>query len=192
MSLTEAVIEGTIQPDGTLVLDEPTNDLDIETLALLEELLVDFEGTVLVVSHDREFLDNVATSTLAIGPDGVVEEFVGGWSDWKRQDLARQEVKAKEAAKRPVQMGPMMPVAAAEKPRRKLSFKENQELLALPKRIEQLEAEQLTLVESMGTADFYRRAPGEIAATKAKQTELETMLAQTYARWEELAGLAEG
>jgi ATP-binding cassette subfamily F protein uup len=73
------------RPGNVLVLDEPTNDLDIETLALLEELLVDFEGTVLVVSHDREFLDNVATSTLSIDSDGVVEDFVGGWSDWRRQ-----------------------------------------------------------------------------------------------------------
>src|SRR5690606_29362828 len=77
------------RPGNVLVLDEPTNDLDVETLSLLEELLVDFEGTVLVVSHDREFLDNVADSVLAIGPDGVVEEFVGGWSDWKRQQDER-------------------------------------------------------------------------------------------------------
>src|SRR5690606_25812633 len=119
------------RPGNVLVLDEPTNDLDIETLSLLEELLVEFEGTVLVVSHDREFLDNVATSTLAIGVDGVVEEFVGGWSDWKRQ---HDERVARQAAARPAagakpqgegkQGGGQPAAAAAPAARKKLSFKE--------------------------------------------------------------------
>src|SRR5690606_29371124 len=119
------------RPGNVLVLDEPTNDLDIETLTLLEELLVEFEGTVLVVSHDREFLDNVATSTLAIGVDGVVEEFVGGWSDWKRQ---HDERVARQAAARPAagakpqgegkQGGGQPAAAAAPAARKKLSFKE--------------------------------------------------------------------
>ena len=175
------------RPGNVLVLDEPTNDLDVETLTLLEELLVDFEGTVLVVSHDREFLDNVATSVLAIGADGAVEEFIGGWSDWKRQDTVRQEaLKAKESA-RPADRSLRPESSNTVKPR-KLSFKEIKEREELPKRIEALEAEQAAWVESMGTAEFYRQGPADIAAARAKQEELERELAKAYARWEELEG----
>ncbi len=173
------------RPGNVLVLDEPTNDLDVETLTLLEELLVDFEGAVLVVSHDREFLDNVATSVLAIGANGAVEEFVGGWSDWKRQDAVRQEAAKTQIAARPPERSSRPEIASPAKPR-KLSFKETQEREALPKRIETLEAEQAALVETMGTAEFYRQGPTEITAAKAKQEELDRALAKAYARWEEL------
>jgi len=177
------------RPGNVLVLDEPTNDLDIETLALLEELLVDFEGTVLVVSHDREFLDNVATSTLSIGPDGVVEDFVGGWSDWRRQHeerLAREEAK-KKAAKSTA------PAAKAETPaaaKRKLSFKEQKEFEALPKKIEELEAAIAKGVEAMGSPEYYKQGPAELAAANAKQAGLDADLAAAYARWEELGEMA--
>jgi ATP-binding cassette subfamily F protein uup len=180
------------RPGNVLVLDEPTNDLDIETLALLEELLVEFEGTVLVVSHDREFLDNVATSTLAIGPDGVVEDFVGGWSDWKRQHEERLERLAREEAARKAK-GAATPVkveAVAGSLKRKLSFKEQKERETLPKRIEELEAAIAAGVEAMGRPEFYKQAPAEIAAANAKQAALDAELAAAYARWEELEELA--
>jgi len=186
------------RPGNVLVLDEPTNDLDVETLSLLEELLVEYAGTVLVVSHDREFLDNVATSVLAIEPGGMVEEFVGGWSDWKRQSDARKEREAKEAAKAAAE-------AAASKSRsgasgsvsvdapkgsqpRKLSFKEQKEFDAMPDRIEALEKEQLALAETMAKPEFYKQGPGPIAAAQARQAEIEAALSSAYARWEELGG----
>ncbi len=193
------------RPGNVLVLDEPTNDLDVETLVLLEELLVDFEGTVLVVSHDREFLDNVATSVLAIGSDGAVEEFVGGWSDWKRQDEARKlsvvtstdstgspqarsatgiKGSIKENVTEPTR--PLSEVEGRGSVKRKLSFKETQEREALPGKIEKLEAGQAAMVEMMGTAEFYRQNPAEIAAARVKQVELEKELETAYKRWEEL------
>ncbi|HLU91179.1 MAG TPA: ATP-binding cassette domain-containing protein [Pedomonas sp.] len=181
------------RPGNVLVLDEPTNDLDIETLSLLEELLVEFEGTVLVVSHDREFLDNVATSTLAIGVDGVVEEFVGGWSDWKRQ---HDERVARQAAARPAagakpqgegkQGGGQPAAAAAPAARKKLSFKEQKEFDALPGKIEELEAAIAAGVEAMSRPDYYRQSPDELAAATARQARLDADLAAAYARWEEL------
>jgi ATP-binding cassette subfamily F protein uup len=182
------------RPGNVLVLDEPTNDLDIETLTLLEELLVEFEGTVLVVSHDREFLDNVATSTLAIDSDGVVEDFVGGWSDWKRQHEERIEKLARAEAVRAQKTRTTEPAtkssAGTSAGKRKLSFKEQKEREELPKKIEELEAEQARLVEMMGTPEFYRQAAAEINAANAKQTALEAELAVAYKRWEELEELA--
>ncbi len=173
------------RPANVLVLDEPTNDLDVETLTLLEELLVEFEGTVLLVSHDREFLDNVADSVLAIGEDGVVEEFVGGWSDWRRQQDAREAKRAAAEAVMPKKAVPSVagkPSASAKK----LSFKEQKEFDGLPARIEALEAEQAELLAAMGTAEFYRKGPAEIQAANARREALEAELAAAYARWEEL------
>ena len=176
------------RPGNVLVLDEPTNDLDIETLALLEELLVEFEGTVLVVSHDREFLDNVATSTLSIGPDGVVEDFVGGWSDWRRQHeerLAREAAaKAKAGNSKSVKTE-----AAPVQAKRKLSFKEQKEREALPKKIEELEAAIAAGVEAMGRPEYYKQGPAELAAANAQQARLDADLAAAYKRWEELEDL---
>jgi ATP-binding cassette subfamily F protein uup len=179
------------RPGNVLVLDEPTNDLDVETLSLLEELLVEFDGTVLVVSHDREFLDNVADSVLAIDSQGAVEEFVGGWSDWRKQQDAR-EAALKAAA----------PAAGGRSPRdaaganavvpakRKLSFKEQKERDALPLKIEKLEAEQAKLVEAMGDPEFYKQGPAALAEANAKQVQLERELAEAYAKWEELEALS--
>jgi ATP-binding cassette subfamily F protein uup len=184
------------RPGNVLVLDEPTNDLDIETLSLLEELLVEFEGTVLVVSHDREFLDNVATSTLAIGPDGVVEDFVGGWSDWKRQHeerigrVAREEAeKAVRTQKQQRQGGPV-PLAQSSSvvspAKRELSFKDQKEREALPGKIEELEAKQAEAVDAMGRPEFYKQSAVEIAAANAAHAALDAELAAAYARWEAL------
>ncbi len=196
------------RPGNVLVLDEPTNDLDVETLALLEEMLVEYSGTVLLVSHDREFLDNVATSVLAIGPGGEVEEFVGGWSDWKRQDMARQErlaaanqaanaqgkgsdssgkSSAGETRAKPAPETDGTSAQESKKPR-KLSFKEQRELDVLPSRIEQLEKEQGELMASMASPEFYKQAPAEITAASERNTAIEAELLQAYARWEELGG----
>jgi ABC transport system ATP-binding/permease protein len=165
---------------NVLVLDEPTNDLDMETLDLLEELLADFGGTVFVVSHDRDFLNRVVTSTLVFEGEGRVEEYVGGYDDWLRQ---RPEPLALEEP----------PKAAKEKlPKerpRKLTFKERQELSELPRRIEALEAEQGQLHGTMADPDFYREAGEKITAAKARLEALEGELEVAYARWGELEAL---
>jgi ABC transport system ATP-binding/permease protein len=179
------------RPGNVLVLDEPTNDLDVETLALLEELLVDYPGTVLVVSHDREFLDNVATSVLAIGEGGVVEEFVGGWSDWKRQSLAREARRLSEAPARNAGAGASTSAAGGDPaaPKlRKLSFKEQKEFDALPGRIEALEGEQAKLLSAIADPDFYKQPAADITAATTRLNALEAELAATYARWEALGG----
>lgn len=186
------------QPGNILVLDEPTNDLDMETLALLEEMLVDFPGTVLVVSHDRDFLDHVAQTTLAIDAEGTVEEFVGGYSDWKRQLEARAaRAAAGDAGKLsgpdPVKAAsPADPSASApEGPAaKKLSFKERKEWEELPGRIETLEREQATLTATLGEPGFYKAGPEEIAKVQARMTALEAELERAYARWAELDGRA--
>jgi len=168
------------KPSNVLVLDEPTNDLDAETLELLESLLVDYGGTVLLVSHDREFLDNVATSVLAFEGDGVFKEYEGGYADWLRSKQSA-ETAAEEAPK------PHAKAAAAAKPK-KLSFKEQKELDALPKRIETLEAEQEGLHASMADPGFFRQDGAKIAEATARLTALQTELAAAYERWEALEG----
>ena len=174
------------RPANVLVLDEPTNDLDAETLDLLEDLLVEFDGTVLLVSHDREFLDNVATSVLAIGPDGRVSEHVGGWSDWKREDDARKAARA--AREKPVTESVTIAPPTADARNRKLSYKETRELEELPGRIEAMESEQAVLGEAMADPSFYRKPPEEIASANARLEALAADIAKAYARWEELGG----
>jgi ATP-binding cassette subfamily F protein uup len=168
------------QPANVLVLDEPTNDLDVETLELLEALVVDFPGTVLLVSHDRAFLDNAVSGVLAFEGEGVVREYVGGYADWLRQ---RPALKAD---------GAEVPTASApprERPRsapRKLSYKEQRELEVLPGRIEALESEQSELHQRMGDPAFFRQQGAAIAEAQARLTELESALTSAYARWEAL------
>ncbi len=183
------------RPGNVLVLDEPTNDLDVETLTLLEELLVDYPGTVLVVSHDREFLDNVATSVLAIGEGGIVDDFVGGWSDWKRQDEARKLRRAEaeaQAAKSAVAKSSSATSKndTTDKPApakaRKLNFKEQKELEALPARIDALEKEQAALIERIATPEFYTQGATAIAETQARQIAVDADLLEAYARWDAL------
>ncbi len=173
------------RPANVLVLDEPTNDLDAETLDLLEEMLVEFEGTVLLVSHDREFLDNVATSVLAIGEGGVVSEHVGGWSDWKREDDARKAARA--LAEKP-KVGSVQAAVQVAPPSRKLSYKESRELEALPGLIEALEGEQSAIGEAMAEPSFYRKSPDEIAVTNKRLDQLAKEIANAYSRWEMLGG----
>jgi ATP-binding cassette subfamily F protein uup len=173
------------RPANVLVLDEPTNDLDAETLELLEELLLDYSGTLLLVSHDREFLNSVVTSTLVLNADGTVGEFVGGYEDWLRQ--TRSEVPALPA-------GPKTPPVRAkpqkERPR-KLSFKEERELTELPERIAVMEDEQAALLKTLADPAFYRDAGSEVARVNERLAGLEQELATTYARWEELETLVE-
>ncbi|GAB2515700.1 ATP-binding cassette domain-containing protein [Lysobacter humi (ex Lee et al. 2017)] len=167
-----------------LVMDEPTNDLDVETLELLEELLGDYPGTLLLVSHDRDFLDNVVTSTLVMEGEGVVGEYVGGYSDWLRQRAApRADSKPKAA---PAAMASASTTAAAPAPKRKLSYKESRELEQLPARIEALEARLALLTEALADPAFYQRDPGMITAHNAEMANAQSELDAAYARWSEL------
>jgi ABC transport system ATP-binding/permease protein len=172
------------RPANVLVLDEPTNDLDLETLELLEAQLVEFPGTLLLVSHDRQFLDNVVTSTLAFEGDGRVEEYVGGYEDWVRQTSADRSpeptfVPTKRATREPRE------VAKSDVPK-KLSYKESKELDALPGRIEVLEEEQRQLNARVASPDFYRDGADAIKTTLARLEEIERELLITYERWHEL------
>ncbi len=168
------------KPSNVLVLDEPTNDLDIETLDLLEEFLMDYTGTVLLVSHDRAFLNNVVTSTLVFEGEGRVNEYVGGYDDWLRQ---RKSV-VTSALKKPAEKKER-PRPVREKPR-KLSFREQKELEALPAKIETLETELNRIHASLGDPNFYREKGDQVNVLKARLEELKAELDETYRRWEEL------
>jgi ABC transport system ATP-binding/permease protein len=162
-----------------LVLDEPTNDLDSETLELLEEMLVDFPGTLLLVSHDRAFLNNVVTSTLVFEADGCVKEFVGGYDDWVRQKTAGASPSNAERPKSERER-------SQAKPSRKLSYKEQRQLEELPQRIETLETEQAQLHQRMAEPAFFRQGGAEIGKVTARLESLETELRTAYERWEAL------
>jgi ATP-binding cassette subfamily F protein uup len=168
------------KPSNVLVMDEPTNDLDIETLELLEELLVDYPGTLLLVSHDREFLNNVVTSTLALEGDGRVKEYAGGYDDWLRQ---RQIEAAPAVEPAPARTKPSLP--PRERPRR-LTYAEQRELECLPERIETLEGQIGELHQAMAAPGYYRQAPAEIVKTSGRLESLEKDLAEAFARWETL------
>jgi ATP-binding cassette subfamily F protein uup len=176
------------QPANLLVLDEPTNDLDADTLDLLEELLIDYTGTVLVVSHDRAFLNNLVTSVLAFEGGGQVNEYVGGYDDWVRQRPAPAALApspAKPAADKPA---PAKPAPARPK---KLSYKEQKELESLPASIEKLEADIAALNTEMGKPEFYQQPKDAITQSQARLAEMEQALETAYARWEELEALRE-
>ena len=181
------------RPANLLVMDEPTNDLDIDTLELLEDLLLDYNGTLLLVSHDREFLNNLVTSTISLDGKGNTSEYVGGYDDWIRQskalEKAAEELKANKAQAKPDKA---ISLEGSETPRR-LSYKEQkaleaqkQELAELPARIEALEVEQLKISTQMAAPAFYQGDAEVIAKTAARLKELEEVLAGCYARWEEL------
>jgi len=187
-------------PANVLVLDEPTNDLDIDTLELLEQLLQDYEGTVFLVSHDRRFLDNVVTSTIAWegdaafgGRPGLWREYEGGYEDWRRQrergrvalaaPAARAQAPADPAAARATRTAPM---------RTKLGYKEQRELDGLPARIDALEAEQKALDAQLADAGFFVRAPHEAAAAAARHAAIEDELMACLERWEALSQVAGG
>ena len=173
------------KPANLLVLDEPTNDLDMETLELLEELLIEYEGTVLLVSHDRTFLDNVVTSTLVFEGDGRVEEYVGGYSDW-----LRHRAKLAAAAKPVAVAKSSKPVAAGATPKPlKLGFKAARELERAPAQIEALETEQAELVARISQPAFYQSDAAEQARVHERVSELIRELEPAYARWAELEAL---
>jgi ABC transport system ATP-binding/permease protein len=171
-------------PANLLVLDEPTNDLDSETLELLEERLVAYEGTVLLVSHDRAFLNNVVTSTLVF-EGSQLREYVGGYDDWVRQRAATALPERPPAAGRPQSTPTAAAAAASEKPK-KLSFKEQRELDQLPALIERLETEIAALHDEMAASEFYKQPADAIAAKAKRLQDCETQLAAAFARWEEL------
>ncbi|PYR28668.1 MAG: ABC transporter ATP-binding protein [Acidobacteria bacterium] len=171
------------RPVNVLVLDEPTNDLDIETLELLEAQLVEWPGTLLLVSHDRTFLDNVVTSTFVFEGNGRVQEYVGGYDDWVRQRAAAMP-SAPPARRRTRAGGASESSAVATK--KKLSYKERRELADLPARIEVLEAEQSALNATVAHSEFYRESAEAIARTLARIAELQHVLDGVYARWDEL------
>jgi ATP-binding cassette subfamily F protein uup len=183
------------RPANVIVLDEPTNDLDAETLELLEERLVEFEGTVLVVSHDRAFLNNVVTSTIVF-EDGGAREYVGGYDDWQRQRQQRiaerqaAESIAKAATRKAAGQTAATPAPSSSGPRR-LSFKERKELEALPATIERFETEIQSLHQDMAQPEYYQQPGARIAEAQARLKRLENDLAAAYARWEELEQLAQ-
>jgi ATP-binding cassette subfamily F protein uup len=182
------------KPANVLVLDEPTNDLDAETLDLLEDLLVEYQGTLLLVSHDREFLDNVVTSTLVFEGGGQIGEYVGGYADWRREEEKR-EARGKAAGGRKEKGGekesaasstPAVSAPPVAKPARKLTNKERQELEALPAKIEALEKEQAELAAKLADPVFYRAEAKKFTEVKARLDAVEQEHARAFARWEEL------
>jgi ATP-binding cassette subfamily F protein uup len=190
------------RPANALVLDEPTNDLDLETLELLEEELVEWPGTLLLVSHDRAFLDNVVTSTIVFEGDGRVQEYVGGYEDWLRQrDDAKVRLKPdttydhnrddrprddRSRDDRRVRLQPDRDNGRKAAPKKKLSYRDQRELDALPGRIEALEAEQRDLTARIAAADFYKAPRAAIDAALARVDPLQQELAAAYARWHAL------
>lgn len=171
------------RPANVLVLDEPTNDLDAETLELLESQLVEFPGTVLLVSHDREFLNNVVTSTIVF-EHGNVREYVGGYDDWIRQRAAPTPIQTHN--NKAASPSPEVADKAIKSPRKKLSYSEQRELKLLPERIEGLEEELTALQQRMSERDFYQQPPEIIAREQSHYKELGDELAKAYERWESL------
>jgi ATP-binding cassette subfamily F protein uup len=170
------------RPSNVLILDEPTNDLDIETLELLEELLFDYPGTLLLVSHDRTFLNHIVTSTLVLEGEGNIGEYVGGYDDWLRQRKLPEPVITVQKT------GGGKPKPARE-PRRALTFKQLRELEALPQQIDSLESEQKNLYQALSDPAFYQQSGDMIAQAKARLEHLEREIAAVYLRWEELEAL---
>ncbi len=172
------------RPANVLVLDEPTNDLDIETLELLEEVLSSYDGTLFLVSHDRAFLDNVVTQVIAFEGDGKLMEYVGGYEDWvrvKKFEAAAQKAPAPAAAKPQAKAEPPKPKAA-----NKLSFKEQKELDELPQRIEALEREQEEITAALGSGTLYRDNPAHARQLQQRSEEIRGEVSKLMARWEEL------
>jgi ATP-binding cassette subfamily F protein uup len=179
------------RPANLLVLDEPTNDLDAETLELLEELLLDFQGTILLVSHDRALLDNVVTSTLVLEGGGRVRDYVGGYGDWLRQRDAAAPAQP-QPAPQPGAAVSRLAAASEPRPRTKLGFKEERELATLPGRIEALEMEQEGLHTQLADPGLYQRGGEAVAAAQARLAAVEAELAEVYSRWETLETIKAG
>lgn len=169
-----------------IIMDEPTNDLDLETLEMLEEKLVDYQGTLLLVSHDRAFLDNVVTSVFVFEGEGNVNEYIGGYAEWFALANARKQQQAKEK---------VAASAKKEKPKasnkKKISFKEQKELDQLPEQIAQLETEQQSLSDQIAGADFYKQDQEAVQNTLEKLKEIDDKLEQAYQRWDELEAMTD-
>ncbi len=180
------------QSANMLVLDEPTNDLDVDTLELLEELLAEYEGTLLLVSHDRTFLDNVVTSTLVFEGDGRFNEYAGGYDDWERYQRQIPDAAAQARKRVPAPSPSTRAEAKQEGKTRKLTYKEQRELEVLPGKIESLEEEQAGIQARMGDADFYRQASDEISAAVRRLEAVRQELEACYRRWQELETVGAG
>ena len=172
------------KPANLIIMDEPTNDLDIETLELLEDKLVDYDGTLFLVSHDRAFLDNVVTSVLVFEGDGIINEFVGGHADWVQH---RKQTNTPEKAKKEQ----LIAESKAKPKKKKLSYKEQRELQQLPELIEQLDTKQAVLTEQISDADFYRQEQPVVNKVLDELKQAEKQLEQAYRRWDQLESLAE-
>jgi ATP-binding cassette subfamily F protein uup len=169
------------RPFNFLIMDEPTNDLDIDTLELLEELLIDFKGTLLLVSHDREFINNIVDYCFVFEGDARVNQYVGGYDDWLRQ---RDKPRQNRIPEKPKSLQPK-----AHKSSKKLGFNEQKELKSLPAKIEKLEQAVANLQQDMSSPDFYRQEEKKVSKTQLQLKQKETELEQLYARWEELESL---
>ena len=171
------------KPFNLLVMDEPTNDLDVDTLELLEELLMQYEATLILVSHDRAFLDNVVTSTLVFEGDSQVNEYIGGYEDWLRQCSMNAQKKtdsAKGGDKKQLKQEPK----SEKKSTKKLSYKDQRELEQLPQIIEELDSELTELTENMAEPTFYQQDKESIAAVTQRLADIELEMKTAYERWE--------
>jgi ATP-binding cassette subfamily F protein uup len=178
------------RPANLLVLDEPTNDLDIDTLELLEQLLQEYSGTVLIVSHDRTFLDNVVTQSIVFEGDGKLTEIVGGYADWLAWRQRQQRAASESAQAAASSRAAAQPAPAKAAPRSKLSYKEARELEALPAQLEALEAEQAQIAARLADPELYRSSPQEAATLQARSEAIEAELLDALARWEMLEAKA--
>lgn len=180
------------KPANVLVLDEPTNDLDIDTLELLEELLEEYTGTVFLVSHDRTFLDNVVTQVIVAEGEGQWREFIGGYTDWERYRSTVPAVKVTKTEQKPaVAAVSTMNAPAAAKPK-KLSYKEQRELEELPKLIAALEAEQVSITEKLADANLYKNGPEQANQLNARHAEIDEQLLEALEKWEVIEARSKG
>ena len=190
------------KPANVLVLDEPTNDLDIDTLELLEQLLEDYQGTVFLVSHDRTFLDNVATQVLVAEGDGLWKEYIGGYEDWERvrkpqaEAIPKETKDSKDLVKPPavtaaVKAKEQTSDVATSKPK-KLSFKEQRELEQLPVQIADLEAEQASISERLADPELYRKQPEDVQKLNQRFAEIDQLLMESLERWEAIESRVRG
>ena len=168
------------KPSNILIMDEPTNDLDIETLDLLEELLIDYKGTLIVVSHDREFLNHVVTSTIAFEGNGRIFEYIGGYDDWLSQRRTSPAIESRPAPAKPI---------LEKRPKAKSTQKEQHELKALETRINDIEKEQTLLNQRIAEPHFYNLSPSEQQQLFGQLTQLETTLHDAMTAWEKLANV---
>ncbi|MEH6570268.1 MAG: ATP-binding cassette domain-containing protein [Halioglobus sp.] len=177
------------KPANLLVLDEPTNDLDIETLELLEDILLNFDGTVLLVSHDRDFMDHVITSLIVLEGNGVVSEHVGGYSDWEARGGSLPDPQSpvgNSESEEPQAPQTSVEAAAPAEKRRKLSYKDQRELELLPEQIEALEQQQSALEAKISDPNFYQSGQAQVDSVLQELTKVQGQLETTFARWEEL------